>query len=105
MESSKGIKLPIAKNIDRLPVGPKHLLPIIIHKDETIRTDFGKEITLRELPDYIRTNRINDPQLVVLFVIDKECKMRIVNKVLEVSRNNYGIQVRFMTSLFNKYIN
>ncbi len=101
---SNGIIPPIATKHDLLDISSRHLFPIVIHKDGLIKVEYGYEIDLVNLSKLLLSKRINDPMLIVLFVVDKNCKMGVLNKVFNICRENNALLVRFVTSDHYKLI-
>jgi hypothetical protein len=97
-KASQGIQLPAIEKNDTLSVSNLHLFPIIIHTDASIKIDSGMDVNLKNLSQYLKIAKAKDPQLIVLFVVDKRCKMYIVNKVQSICIDNHFVHFRFMTS-------
>jgi len=96
--ASNNIHLPLAEHYTISEMSSMHFTTIIIHKNGSLKDEYGYNIDIENLPESIKFQRINDPQLVVLFVADRRCKMEIINKILKICRENYSYHVRFMAS-------
>ena len=95
---SNNIHLPLANNYTKSEVSEVHFATIIIHKDGSLKDEYGFEMDLINLSKFLKIQRTNDPQLIVFFVADRRCKMGVINQILEICRENYLFNVRFMAS-------
>jgi biopolymer transport protein ExbD len=96
-QQSSGIRIPVTQFHKHIPISATHLLDISITRTGKINIQ-GNKVTVSELPEILNKYSMWDPQLVAFLIIDRECKMGVVNTVLFEIKKSPIREVYFFTS-------
>ena len=96
-QQSSGIRIPITQYHSQIKISKRHLLPISISRWGLINVD-GSIVKLEELQEIIKKHIKMDPRVEGYLIVDKECKMQVVNIIVSTMRKNNYKRVNFFTS-------
>ena len=94
---SSGITIPKTQNHKPITGSGRHLINISIDKYGKIVIN-GDHLNLDEVGDVLLRKRYNDPNGIPFLIIDRDCKMEFVNKILYELRKSYFFKVYFFTN-------
>ncbi len=96
-KQSPGICIPVTQNHESIKGSARHLINISVNKYGKIVIN-GDHLNLDEVGEVLLKNRYYDPNGIPFLIIDRDCKMEIVNKMLYEIRQSHFFKVYFFTN-------
>jgi len=96
-KQSPGITIPKTQNHESILGSGRHLINISINKYGKIVID-GDHLNLDEVGDVLLKYRYNDPYGIPFLIIDRDCNMEFVNKILYKLRKSNFFKIYFFTN-------